>query len=190
MRHDDNFKIMGQKVVLVPYRKSHVPKYHEWMEDEETLRLTGSDRLTLDEEFEMQQKWAEDNDKCTFIILDGELWKTSEGNEVTAMVGDTNLFFNILPSSNGEEEEDAQQCPYSVAEIEIMIAEKSARRKGLATEALTLMMTFGKEELGVQKFIAKIKEDNESSIALFEKLGFREVERSKTFHEVTLEKHS
>ncbi|ODN03080.1 N-acetyltransferase 9 [Orchesella cincta] len=165
MRHDDNFKIVGNKVVLVPYRESHVPKYHEWMGDEETLRLTGSDRLTLDEEFEMQQKWAEDNDKCTFIILDEALWKASEGNEV-------------------------EQSPYSIAEIEIMIAEKSARRKGLASEALTLIMTFGKEELGVQKFIAKIKEDNESSIALFQKLGFREVARSTVFHEVTLEKHS
>lgn len=62
MRHDDNFRIIGEKVVLVPYRQSHVTKYHLWMGDEEILRLTGSDRLTLEEEFEMQRSWTEDTD--------------------------------------------------------------------------------------------------------------------------------
>lgn len=68
--------------------------------------------------------------ECTFIILDAELWRKTEGDEVAAMVGDTNLFFSI-PSPGDYDERDHY---YSVAEIEIMIAEKSARRKGkLAT---------------------------------------------------------
>lgn len=46
----------------------------------------------------------------------------------------------------------------------------------------------GQERLGVQRFLAKIKEDNHSSIALFEKLGYKEVDRSNVFREVTLER--
>lgn len=57
------------------------------------------------------------------------------------MVGDTNLFFSVNPSSD---EPQRQEHYYSVAEIEIMIAEQAARRKGFATEALLLMMEFGK----------------------------------------------
>lgn len=74
--------------------------------------------------------------------MDAELWRKTEGDEVAAMVGDTNLFFNVSPSEDDESPQHDHY--YSVAEIEIMIAELAARRKGFATEALILMMEFGK----------------------------------------------
>lgn len=46
------------------------------------------------------------------------------------MIGDVNLYLN--------DEEDAYN-----GEIEIMIAEKSAQRKGFATQAVQMMMAFG-----------------------------------------------
>ena len=61
--------IQGSRVVLVPYRQEHVVKYHEWMKSEELQELTGSEPLSLEEEFRMQQTWREDPDKCTFIVL-------------------------------------------------------------------------------------------------------------------------
>ena len=42
MKLNWNTKIVGEKVVLVPYCKKHVPKYHEWMKSEELQHLTGS----------------------------------------------------------------------------------------------------------------------------------------------------
>ena len=63
-------KVVGSRVILVPYTAAHVERYHGWMENEDLQQLTGSEPLSLREEFEMQKSWAEDDDKCTFIILD------------------------------------------------------------------------------------------------------------------------
>ena len=62
-------RLVGNKVILVPYTASHVEKYHQWMKSKELQELTGSEPLSLQEEFEMQKSWREDEDKCTFIIL-------------------------------------------------------------------------------------------------------------------------
>jgi hypothetical protein len=35
MRLNENITITGQHVVLVPYRREHVPRYHVWMQSEE-----------------------------------------------------------------------------------------------------------------------------------------------------------
>ena len=72
------------------------------------------------------------------------------------MCGDVNVFFH-------------EYIPEDYGEIEIMIAETSSRRKGLATLSLKLMMDFCHLKLGKSKFIAKINMDNLSSINLFNK---------------------
>ncbi|CAK9133345.1 unnamed protein product [Ilex paraguariensis] len=50
----------GEKVILVPYMKEHVPKYHQWMQDPALLQATGSEPLTLEQEYEMQLSWTQD----------------------------------------------------------------------------------------------------------------------------------
>ena len=37
-------------------------RYHSWMQSEELREQTASERLTLQEEYEMQQKWISDDD--------------------------------------------------------------------------------------------------------------------------------
>ena len=44
------------------------------MENEEIRELTASLPLSLNEEYEMQQTWQNDKDKCTFIILSREIF--------------------------------------------------------------------------------------------------------------------
>ncbi|BFG25979.1 hypothetical protein CerSpe_122530 [Prunus speciosa] len=176
-KEKERVSLEGGRVILVPYMKEHVPKYHEWMQDPALLQATGSEPLTLDQEYQMQLTWTQDPNKQTFIVLDKQL-VVGEFNHgqphVEAMVGDVNLYMNDL--------DDPQ-----MAEIEIMIAEPKSRGKGLGKESALMMMAFAVENLGIHIFHAKIGELNGASLSLFRKLGFEETSYSEIFKEVTLE---
>ncbi|PGH05411.1 hypothetical protein GX51_02935 [Blastomyces parvus] len=60
--------LSSSRVLLVPYCKHHVPRYHEWMKDPEIQQATASEPLSLEEEYAMQTSWRTDADKLTFII--------------------------------------------------------------------------------------------------------------------------
>ncbi|XP_029634201.1 N-acetyltransferase 9-like protein isoform X3 [Octopus sinensis] len=148
-----NTKIISDRIILVPYEAAHVPKYNCWMQSDELLSLTASERLTLEEEYENQISWRQDEKK--------------------SMIGDVNLFFND---------------PFleDTAEIEVMIAEISSRRKGFGKQAVILMMVYGVEILKITKFTAKIGMSNSISLGLFLNMGFIEESRSSVFQEITL----
>jgi len=172
MKANENLRIIGTKVHLVPYCPKHVPKYHEWMQDVEIQTLTASEPLSLTEEYEMCDSWRQDSDKLTFILLDATL--LGEKDEIGAMCGDINLFLN--------DTEDRTK-----GELELMIAEPKCRRKGIGEQALNLFIAYCAKEIGIRTFRVQIGEGNEASIGLFRKLGFGEVGRSKFFKEVHLE---
>ncbi|KAG7396526.1 N-acetyltransferase 9 [Phytophthora boehmeriae] len=142
--------------------------------------MTASEPLTLDEEFEMQQSWREDDKKCTFIVL-----ATAEGDcksgasyvdesALNRMAGDVNLFFNDY--------DDPLAC-----EIEVMIAEEKYRRKGFAEEAVKLMMAYATSKLNVTRFFCKINDSNDASLQLFNKLGYVKCNYVAAFQEVEME---
>jgi RimJ/RimL family protein N-acetyltransferase len=138
MRLNYKIAIVGKHCILVPYRKEHVPKYHEWMQDPRLLESTGSEPLSLEAEYEMQASWRDDEFKCTFIVLDRDKidekrLETAQAAVVTAgcdsqlstptaragdfivetlsaMVGDVNLFFTEMDddAENIDEENDAK----------------------------------------------------------------------------------
>ena len=175
MRCNSDLVLQTGAVALVPYRPEHVPKYHGWMTDPWLQEMTASEPLSLEEEYAMCSSWRDDEDKLTFIVLD-----SSAGAGIDAMAGDVNLFFHAWL----REEEDAD---HAVAEVEVMIGEPAARRKGLATQAMRLMLDYAATELGTRKFVAKIKMGNGPSLAMFSsKLGFVEVDRDEGFQEVEL----
>ncbi|XP_078426938.1 alpha/beta-tubulin-N-acetyltransferase 9 isoform X2 [Cetorhinus maximus] len=173
MRLNEEVELQGRLVALVPYGAGHVPRYHQWMKSEELQKLTASEPLTLEQEYQMQRSWREDADKCTFIVLDKLRWVSGLCTEEDCMVGDVNLFLT--------DPEDT-----TVAEIEIMIAEPSYRGKGFGKEATMMMMYYGVTKLGIKKFQAKINLENTISIAMFQNFHFKEVSISDMFQEVTL----
>ncbi|KAG5232046.1 N-acetyltransferase protein [Salix suchowensis] len=137
----------GEKVILVPYMEAHVPKYHQWMQDPFLLQATGSEPLSLQDEYTMQLSWTQDPLKRTFIVLDKELIQAGfvHGDpHVEAMVGDVNIFMNDL--------DDPQ-----MAEIEIMIAEPKSRGKGLGKESVLMMMAYAVQDLGSMYSVLKLE---------------------------------
>ncbi|XP_068641297.1 GCN5-related N-acetyltransferase 9 [Aristolochia californica] len=169
--------LVGKKVILVPYMKEHVPQYHQWMQDLSLLQATGSEPLTLQEEYDVQLSWNQDSQKQTFIVLDKDLivGEFVDGSAHTeAMVGDVNIYMNDLDDLH-------------LAEIEIMIAEPKSRSKGLGKESVMMMMAFAVENFCIQTFRAKIGESNAASLNLFRKMGFEDITHSEIFKEVTLE---
>ncbi|XP_078135155.1 alpha/beta-tubulin-N-acetyltransferase 9 [Sander vitreus] len=174
MKINENTLLEGLNAVLVPYNAEHVPRYHEWMKSPELQQLTASEPLTLEQEYDMQKSWREDDDKCTFIILDKQRWSDSSVEEEQCMVGDVNIFLT-------------DPTDLSLAELEVMIAEPSHRGKGIGKEVTRMMMSYGVTKLGVKKFEVKIGLDNQVSVAMFKKLHFQEVSVCKVFKEVTLE---
>lgn len=176
MRINEHTKIIGKRVILVPYEAKHVPKYHTWMQSKELQELTASEPLSLEEEYAMQKSWREDEDKCTFLILCRNTYDQTR-DEIVALVGDTNLFLSQDPDTNER-----------VAEAEIMIAESAARGKGYGWEAMLSMMKYATETLSIDKFEAKIGMDNEKSVQMFKKMQFKEVKRVEVFREITFER--
>jgi len=70
MRANANLVIVGDKTKLVPYREEHVPRYHAWMADPAILEATASEPLSLEQEFDMQKTWRDDEDKVRNPCLD------------------------------------------------------------------------------------------------------------------------
>jgi len=178
MRANERVQICGASLALVPYCVHHVEKYHQWMKSVELQELTGSEPLSLQEEYEMQQSWHTDDDKCTFIILAGPEPSKGEvegpADDAARMAGDVNLFFNDQDDSH-------------TAEIEIMVAESSSRRKGYGQQALLLLVAYAVDTLKVTKLVAKIGLENTASLALFDKIGFATVSECDYFKQRTLE---
>ncbi|KAL8535579.1 hypothetical protein ACS0TY_011275 [Phlomoides rotata] len=88
--------LKGEKMMLVPYMKEQVGRYHVWIQDQ----IIAIKPLTLDQEYEMQLSWVQDPLNGTLNIL----------YYFFSAIGDVNIFIND-PS-------DPQ-----IAEVEIMIAE-------------------------------------------------------------------
>lgn len=174
MKFNENTKIIGTGVILVPYKKEHVLKYHTWMLSEDLRNLTASEPLSLEEEYMMQQTWHLDENKCTFIILDKEIYSQTK-DEIGAMIGDTNFFFS--------NENEALS-----AEAEIMIAEVASQGKKRGWEAMLHMILYGIVFIHIKHFVVKIGESNSKSINMFLKMGFVTTKTVDVFNEITMEK--
>ncbi|KAI5900397.1 uncharacterized protein SCHCODRAFT_014064 [Schizophyllum commune H4-8] len=147
MRANEHTALVGRSVVLVPYQRKHVPKYHEWMKDPTLQELTASEPLCIEAEYDMQQKWQVDEDKLTFIILARTPDAGDDSHldvatiDALPMIGDVNLFLQGVPPDLRKDDDETVEDEFT-AEAEIMIAEPAYRRQGRALEAISLLLHY------------------------------------------------
>eukprot|EP00922_Rhytidocystis_sp_ex-Travisia-forbesii_P063915 GHVS01095045.1.p1 GENE.GHVS01095045.1~~GHVS01095045.1.p1 ORF type:complete len:226 (+),score=50.19 GHVS01095045.1:154-831(+) len=205
--YDDKF-LEGDKVVLVKFQDYMVDKYYQWMQQESIMFLTGSEPMSREDIEELRTK--QQCQRRMFIVVDKDCLRCSASplsaqDYIRAMAGDVCCFFSSDPTStttptttttptSTTTTATTTSCtspllthPY-VGELSIMIAESNFRRKGLAREALELMMCHCAEQCSVGTFVAKLKQSNEPSVRLFENLGFHRISASFVFKEYTYEK--
>ena len=159
-------------VALVPYTRALVPAYHAWMQDEGLRAATASERLTLEAELAMCAAWAADDGTATFIVIvaDSGADASTRGRRRWTPVGDANLFLNDVDDR-------------TAAEVGVMVAAATARRSGVASASVSLMLACAVSTIGLTRAVAKIGRDNAASLALFDRLGFTPCGGSDVFRE-------
>jgi RimJ/RimL family protein N-acetyltransferase len=106
MKDNATVVLRGERVRLVPYLKAHIQQYHAWMQDEELLRLTCSEPLSLEEESSNQRSWRDDPHKVTFIVcaLGADGAAANDPDMTVGMCGDVNAF--LAPAEEEEEDDE------------------------------------------------------------------------------------
>ena len=200
MRNNEKIAVLNSGVLLVPYCKHHVPRYHEWMKDPEIQVATASEPLSLEQEYSMQKSWRQDVDKLTFIIcqpiadlINGTKTINAGVQDADkAMIGDVNMFVTT-------EDDDEGGGLRLIGELELMVAETLHQGQGLGKSALLTFLRYIAEHQDdiVDEFLstdthicndrqlsyvcAKIGEQNHRSISLFESLGFTKTSTKPTY---------
>ncbi|GJN75009.1 hypothetical protein PLICBS_009105 [Purpureocillium lilacinum] len=160
MRINSQTAVSTSKVLLVPYEKHHVHKYHTWMQDPSIQEATASEPLSLDEEYENQVSWREAHDKLTFIACEPlgpegprqGAAVSDHGAREENMRGDINFF--LYPDEEDEDEVDApsavggdeaasgERTRWLVGEVDVMIAHEGHRGRGFGGGAVRALLVY------------------------------------------------
>ena len=118
------------------------------------------------------------------LFLSEEEPDTDDENDDVCVGNNTSSAASVSSSSQHAAESNPRQQIHMQAELDIMIAEESARGKGMGSEASLIMLWYGAHRLKIRRFFAKIKKENDASKGLFEhRLGFREIAFAECFGE-------
>jgi diamine N-acetyltransferase len=147
--------IASENIVLRALEPDDVDLLYKWENDAETWRVSNTrmpvSKFMLASYIKSCDKDFWESKEMRLII------ETSEGKSI----GSIELF---------------DFDPYHMrAGLGIIVFEKGDRRKGLAAEALQLIMEYAYNELGIYQLYANVAESNTPSIELFKKLGFETV---------------
>ena len=148
-----NDLLKGTKIKLTSLKDDDLPNFEHWYNDVSFLRLYDVVSAFLKTEIqlaEMLNDIRNSNDKYIFAI------RTMDENKFVGVTGFENILWN-----NG------------TAVIYIGIGDTSCRGKGIGSEALSLTMEFGFQELNLHRIQLNVLSYNAPAITLYEKLGFK-----------------
>jgi len=157
--------------VLTP---ENVKIYSGWLEEPKIIRGTGQlEKLSEKEVAELLTQWKEDPLKLHWLIY------LKKGVEQVP-VGDLNL--DVIPKEHEREHPEFSADPKfssisQKAEIGIMVSSSYERLK-IGKSVAEFAINHGFNGLGLNAIYASIYSDNEGSLHLFEKVGFRRIATS------------
>eukprot|EP00051_Salpingoeca_urceolata_P012677 m.156766 g.156766 ORF g.156766 m.156766 type:complete len:451 (+) comp17568_c0_seq2:136-1488(+) len=139
MRQNRNIVLHGRVVALLPYWPKHVTRRHDYLQ-EPGNRLDRSQKSpSLEDETKMQQLFLSDERRAVFLIADTTKLSDPRVPEADSIVGESHIIFT----------EDSQLA----ATLQLMIFDRSVRRRTILSEALLMTIMFGARDLGVRTFI-------------------------------------
>ena len=157
--------------VLTP---ENIKLYSGWLEEPKIIRGTGQlKKLSEKEIAELLTQWREDPLKLHWLIY----LKKGEGQ---IPVGDLNL--DIITKDNEKEYSEFSADPkfnsiFPKAGIGIMISSSYERLK-IGKSVTQFAIEQGFNRMGLNAIYASIYSDNQGSLNLFEKVGFRKIANS------------
>lgn len=147
MKLNEDVVIYGREVALLPYTAKHVTTRHKWLQEKGNRVDMSANAPTIAEENSTQVKFYEDAEHCIFMVADVDIISDPRKREADALIGEVHLLF--LPGRS--------------AELQLMITERSPRRKSLVSETLLLILLFGAQALKVQVFVVKLDENADAA---------------------------
>ena len=145
--------LKGKRIFLSPlFDKQDLKSYASWLNDQETTTFMGSGRFPVSEK-DLKNYAASYRRNKNGMLLGIFLNKSKKH------IGNIALHMIDWRNSN--------------AEIGIIIGDKKSRGKGLATEAIRLIVEHSFNRLNLHKLYAGMAEGNEASRRAFQKVGFK-----------------
>lgn len=145
--------LKGKKVYLSPVTHDDLELFYNWLNnlDEVSKYLITSTFIPITEkdQEDWYEKLSSDYFKRVFVIHDVKTDKTIGRVDIEEI----NLF-------------------YRTASLLVFIGDRKFRGKGLGSEAISLVLDFGFNILGLNNIAVEIYSFNEASLAVFRKLGF------------------
>jgi diamine N-acetyltransferase len=154
-------QLVGELIHLRALEPSDLNQLYRWENDSSIWSVSGTlvpfSKFVL-EEFVTQVHQDIYTNKQLRLIVDLKYFDEADEDETTRSIGCVDLF-DFDPKNKR-------------AGVGILIADKADRGRGYATEALHLIVDYAFEVLDLHQIYSNVRVENESSVALFKKVGF------------------
>ena len=154
-------QLVGELIHLRALEPTDLNQLYRWENDSSIWSVSGTlvpfSKFVL-EEFVTQVHQDIYTNKQLRLIVDLNCFDEADEDETTRSIGCVDLF-DFDPKNKR-------------AGVGILIADKADRGRGYATEALHLIVDYAFEVLDLHQIYSNVRVENESSVALFKKVGF------------------
>ncbi|HQV99411.1 MAG: GNAT family N-acetyltransferase [Bacteroidia bacterium] len=154
-------QLVGELIHLRALEPTDLNQLYRWENDSSIWSVSGTlvpfSKFVL-EEFVTQVHQDIYTNKQLRLIVDLKYFDEADEDETTRSIGCVDLF-DFDPKNKR-------------AGVGILIADKADRGRGYATEALHLIVDYAFEVLDLHQIYSNVRVENESSVALFKKVGF------------------